>query len=252
MRIKESDWRYLVDALLFVCLIGMVFVGVLLGLVLSEGPVSSGGSKYFLGLHRHQWGDIHAYLSIAFVILMAVHLVLSWKWIKAKTRQIFKRGATPALAVIGGLPVAVLFLFWIWTPRDSESFRSYGVGAGERRVTPRAQLNEAPLSVEKSVRHDDLRRSERPTEQAVEAEHFPEEDHHAQVGSITITGRQTLRDLENATSIPAGEIVKRMGLPERTSLDETLGRLRRLYGFEIQEVRDQVAQLLKERQAGRD
>src|SRR4030043_1927201 len=105
MRIKESGWRYLVDALLFVCLIGMAFIGVLLGLVISEGPVSSGGSKYFLGLHRHQWGDIHAYLSIAFVVLMVVHIVLSWKWVMAKTRQIFKRGVTPALVVTACAPL---------------------------------------------------------------------------------------------------------------------------------------------------
>jgi len=42
MRIKESDWRYVVDTLLFICLVGMVFIGILLGFVLSEGPVSSG------------------------------------------------------------------------------------------------------------------------------------------------------------------------------------------------------------------
>jgi len=249
---KESDWRYLVDALLFICLIGMVFVGVLLGLVLSEGPVSSGGSKYFLGLHRHQWGDIHAYLSIAFVVLMVVHLVLSWKWIKAKTRQIFKRGATPALVSIAALPFAVLLLFWVGTPKDAASFRSYGVGAGERGVIPRAQRSEAPLFVEKTVRHNDIRSSKHPTEQAVEPEHSQEDKHHVQLGSVTITGRQTLRNLESATAIPAGEIIKRMGLPEETPVDETLGRLRRLYGFEIQQVRDQVAQLLKEKDVRRD
>jgi hypothetical protein len=230
----------------------MTFIGILLGFVLSEGPASSGGSKYFLGLHRHQWGDIHAYLSIAFVVLMAVHLILSWKWIKAKTRKVFKRGATPALVSIAVLPFAVLLLFWIGTPKDADSFRSYGVGAGEHRVIPRIQPSGAPLSTEEAVRHNDTRPSKTPSEQAVEPEHSQDDEHHAQVGSVTITGRQTLRHVENATGIPATEIVKRMGLPEQTSVDETLGRLRRLYGFEIQEVRDLVARLLEEREARRD
>jgi hypothetical protein len=252
MRIKESDWRYVVDTLLFICLVGMVFIGILLGFVLSEGPVSSGGSKYFLGLHRHQWGDIHAYLSIAFVILMAVHLILSWKWIKAKTRQIFKRQATPALIAIAALPFALLLVFWIGTPKDADSFRSYGVGAGESRGTPWVKPRETLPPVEDTVRQDDSRTSEKLATPALEPEPFREDEHHAQVASLTITGRQTLRELEKATAIPADEIVRTLGLPEGTSADETLGRLRRLYGFEIQDVRDLLARLLKERESGRD
>lgn len=250
MRIKESDWRYLVDALLFVCLIGMAFIGVLLGLIISEGPVSSGSSKYFLGLHRHQWGDIHAYLSIAFVVLMIVHMVLSWKWIKAKTRQIFKRQATPALIAIGALPFAVLLLFWVWTPKDADLFRSYGAGAGESQRSQWVQPRETLPPPEEGVRQDDLRNAEKPAAPAVEPEQFREEKHHAQVGSITITGQYTLRDLENATGIPVLTIARGLELPERVPMNETLGRPRRIYGFEIQDVRDLVARLIKEREKG--
>jgi len=268
---KQPDWRYLVDALLFICLVGMVFIGILLGLVISEGPISSGGSKYFLGLHRHQWGDIHAYLSIAFVVLMVIHLVLSWKWITAKTRQIFKRGAAPALISITALPFALLLLFWAITPKDADIFRSYGAGAGEGQRTQWVQPREAPPPVEEpvkeveirparetppppeeGVRQDDLRDAERPAVRAVEPEHFREEEHHAQVGSITITGQHTLGDLEKATGIPARTIARGLGLPEAVPMNETLGRLRRLYGFEIQDVRDLVARLLKERESGGD
>jgi hypothetical protein len=31
---------------------------------------------------RHEWGDIHFYLSALFVILMVVHIILHWTWIK--------------------------------------------------------------------------------------------------------------------------------------------------------------------------
>ncbi|MGB7297390.1 MAG: DUF4405 domain-containing protein [Candidatus Aminicenantales bacterium] len=252
MRIKESDWRYLVDTLLFICLIGMVFIGILLGFVLQEGPVSAGGSKYFLGLHRHQWGDIHAYLSIAFVVLMAVHLTLSWKWIKAKTRQIFKGQTTAALVAIGVLPFVVLLFFWMRTPKDAETFRSYGAGAGEiQRILP-IQPREAPSPAENEVPREDLRIPETPGAPAVEPERRRDEEHHAQVGSITVTGQHTLRDLERGTGIPAREIARRMGLPEWTPVNETLGRLRRRYGFEIDQVRDVVSRLLEEKGARRD
>ena len=167
MRMKEPDWRYVVDALLFICLVGMVFIGILLGLVISEGPVSSGGSKYFLGLHRHQWGNIHAYLSIAFVVLMVIHLILSWKWITAKTRQIFKRRATPALIAIGALSFVVLFLFWAGTPKDADLFRSYGVGTGESQRSQWVQPDATPSPPEEGVRQDDLRTEEKAAAPAV-------------------------------------------------------------------------------------
>jgi hypothetical protein len=276
MRIKNSDWRYLVDALLFICLIGMIFIGILLGLVISEGPVSSGGSKYFLGLHRHQWGDIHAYLSIAFVILMAVHLILNWKWITTKTGQIFKGHSTAALVAISVLPFVVLLLFWMRTPKDAETFRSYGTGAGEiqrnlpiqpRETWPPAEaeaprdeprISETPRRAESAIRQDDLRPADEPAvpaapaTPAVEPERHHEEEHHNRVGSITITGQHTLRDLERATGIPAREIVRGMGLPEWTPVNETLGRLRRRYGFEIDRIRDVVSRLLEEKGGRRD
>jgi len=115
---KESDWRYIVDVILYICLGGMTLIGILLGFVVPAGPAVADSAKYFLDLHRHQWGNIHAYLSIAFVVLMVVHIVLNWKWVMAKTRQIFKRGVTPALVVTACAPLLVLFLFWVGTPEE--------------------------------------------------------------------------------------------------------------------------------------
>ncbi len=40
---KESDWRYIVDVILFVCLGGMTLIGILLGLVIPAGPAAAGG-----------------------------------------------------------------------------------------------------------------------------------------------------------------------------------------------------------------
>ncbi|MBN2409825.1 MAG: hypothetical protein JXE07_08815, partial [Candidatus Aminicenantes bacterium] len=163
------------------------------------------------------------------------------------------------------------------TPKDSETFRSYGVGAGEiqrtipiqPRETPSAAENEAlrddrrlletPPPAENAVRQDDLQPSDNPAAPAVQAalpadehERQHEEEHHNRVGSFLITGQHTLRDIERATGISAREILRRMGLPERTPANETLGRLRRRYGFEIDQVRDVVSRLLEEKGARRD
>lgn len=36
-----------------------------------------------MGLTRHEWGEIHFYISIAFLIILIIHLVLHWDWIRA-------------------------------------------------------------------------------------------------------------------------------------------------------------------------
>ena len=64
---------------------------------------------------------------------------------------------------------------------------------------------------------------------------------------ILITGRMTLYDIEKETGISARKIADKLGLPERVSLDETLGRLRKRYLFAMQDVRDAVADLMKEK-----
>jgi hypothetical protein len=285
---KESDWRYLVDALLFICLGGMTLVGILMGFVVSTGPVSSGSSKYFLGLHRHQWGNIHAYLSIAFVVLTIIHIVLNWKWVKAKTSQIFKRKPAPVLISAVSVPFLVLFVFWLFTPKDAAIYREYGIETPERgRFYGTVPEQSAPIAGDAAVQPGIPTKEEKEVEpepiyrpvpeeiapiagQAagqpgipakkesrvepepvaqVESEHRAhshEEGDHRAVGSLLITGRQTLYDIERVTGISARSIASRMGLPSSAPLNETLGRLRRRYGIEIQAVRDLVERMLKE------
>jgi hypothetical protein len=58
-----------------------------------------------------------------------------------------------------------------------------------------------------------------------------------QGGGNEIRGSMTLRELEQSTQAPASYIIKQLGLPPATSLDEQLGRLGRSHGFEMGDVR---------------
>lgn len=73
----RTDKKFVVDVLLFACLGAMVGIGLLMGFVLAEGPARSGAEKIFLGLHRHQWGLIHFWASLAFTELLIQHLILN-------------------------------------------------------------------------------------------------------------------------------------------------------------------------------
>jgi len=70
----------------------MISTGMLLKYVLPPGSgrvemvLGSGGRghqsiDFFMGLARHDWGVIHFYLSLGFLVLLIVHLALHWNWI---------------------------------------------------------------------------------------------------------------------------------------------------------------------------
>ena len=208
---KKSDWQYLIDSLLFINIIGIVIIGFLLGLVIPEGPSVAESSKYFFGLHRHDWGHIHFYLSIAFTVLVIIHLIFSWKWIKAKAKQIFKNVWRTSLIIILFLALLTPLLFWNFWPKYAETYADSGFGQRYRDVSLGSQETYLPQEGE---------------------------------GYIVVTGQMTLADLEKSTGIPYQSVVGKLDLPKRTKADETIGLLRKRYGFQLQDIRDIITNLL--------
>ncbi len=224
---KKTDWQYLVDTLLFLCIVGIAVIGFFMGLVIPKGPTATESAKYFLRLHLHQWGNIHFYLSIAFTVLVIIHLILSWKWIKGKARQIFKGRWATALILTAIVSILVLFLFWSLYPKFPGAYEDYGIRAGER--ARRQQLSKEGYLI-------------------------PEEKIFYEEGkvNIVITGKTTLREVEKVTGIPAREIAAELGFPSKVSLDETLGILRKKYPFTLQEVRGVIYDILNKEKAPRE
>lgn len=208
---NKSDWQYLIDTLLFICIIGIIFIGFLLGLVIPKGPSFAESSKYFLGLHRHGWGNIHFYLSIAFTTLVFIHLLFSWKWIKSKAKQIFKKNWQTSLFMILLLSLITPLLIWNFWPKYAETYADQGIGLRGRDATLESQESFLPQESE---------------------------------GYIVVTGQVTLADLEKATGISHQAIIEKLDLPKRTKQDETIGQLRKRHGFDLLDVRDIITDLM--------
>ncbi len=64
----------------------MIGTGILLQWVLPPGRFGGRGLTW-LGLQRHEWGDIHLWLGIALLALIVAHLVQHWKWVKASWQR---------------------------------------------------------------------------------------------------------------------------------------------------------------------
>ena len=75
---KKSNLITLIDIAAFICFIFVVTTGVLMRYVL---PPRSGHSIEIFGMSRHEWGDIHFYITFIFLVVLSIHLILHWKFI---------------------------------------------------------------------------------------------------------------------------------------------------------------------------
>lgn len=78
--------NFIIDALMFLCLMAIAGLGFLMKYILPPGRVVR--AKYgrnldlsWLGWDRHDWGDIHLYLAFTLLALLVIHLILHWQQI---------------------------------------------------------------------------------------------------------------------------------------------------------------------------
>ena len=254
MKLSRTDWKYIVDTLMFLCVVGIVLIGLLMGFVIPEGRLGPGQSKYFLGVHRHQWGDIHLYLSLAFTVLVVVHIVLAWNWVKGKAKGLFGKAWKAAVGLTVLAAVLVPLVFWAASSKNDPAYAEFGEGHGQqgRRVVESGRPAPEPLGQVASTASSAGAAAETrdpggaaPAAQEVHGDKIVAGRQEAGTAEAVITGKMTLREVERATGIPAKDLAAKVGLPADVSLDETLGRLRQAYGFEMQALRDAIAEILK-------
>jgi hypothetical protein len=107
----KNHIKYIIDTLLLAHISSIAILGFLLGFVIPKGR--SRAEAAFGGLHRHDWGDIHLYLSISLLALLTVHLWLNWRWIVQSTKRYFGNQWKVWLWAVSGAWIAVLACAWI-------------------------------------------------------------------------------------------------------------------------------------------
>ena len=90
---RKPLWNLITDFLLLTLFVSMLSTGLIMEFILPRGE---GGARFrggdesartLMGLGRHDWGEIHAMLSWALIILIITHLALHWKWIVAMVKE---------------------------------------------------------------------------------------------------------------------------------------------------------------------
>ena len=91
------------NALLWLVFCAMSGTGLLLAFRLPPGS-RGGRGLAAMGMFRHEWGDIHTWLSYAFLALVLMHMALHWRWF---WQIAARRRSWPLLAGVGaGLVIA--------------------------------------------------------------------------------------------------------------------------------------------------
>ena len=125
---KKSNLITFIDIAAFICFIFVVSTGVLMRYVL---PPRSGHSIEIFGMSRHEWGDIHFYITFIFLAILSVHLILHWRFIRNVFHgQIKEAGISRfILGLVGLLAILALAVAPFVAPKEySEVSKGYQFG----------------------------------------------------------------------------------------------------------------------------
>ncbi|MHC4622631.1 MAG: DUF4405 domain-containing protein [Planctomycetota bacterium] len=97
---KRTTLNFFVDLISFATLIGMVCTGLIMKYVLPPGTGACGTGfrggrgqeqvRDLWSMTRHEWGQVHFDLAVLFTILMVVHIILHWTWIKNYFKRLLR------------------------------------------------------------------------------------------------------------------------------------------------------------------
>lgn len=222
MEMKRSHLNISIDILMFIVMMPIVGIGFLIKYVLLNGVdrnliYGNDVDLLFLGMDRHQWGSIHLYFSFILILLLVLHLVFHWKMMIGMFKKMVKSKGLRVLAAIG-LPFIVVLLAIVplfLQPEVHEGVVHHG-HAPQQQQLEKMELLEAPETLS-----------------------LPKEEHHE--SSIEFNGRMTINDVAMTYVVSAQELCEKIGVP-LSEVNVTLGRLKRQYAFDMDELRTFVEQ----------
>lgn len=100
--------RRVLNLMLYLSLCVMVGTGLLMAFRLIPGSRGGGGLEV-LGWNRHQWGDLHTWVSYIFILLIVIHMAINWLWLLRVAAQ--GRIWRIVLGLLAGIAIVGVFFF---------------------------------------------------------------------------------------------------------------------------------------------
>lgn len=118
---RKPELNFLIDTLAFFHFLCLVSTGLLIYLII---PPASGLAVW--GMDRHEWGDIHFWIALTFLLLMTIHFFLHWRWIKTKVKGNSKDARISKTRTIIAILLILFVLFLLVAPFLSPVQKSGG------------------------------------------------------------------------------------------------------------------------------
>ena len=133
----KGKLNFVIDALMFLCLMALAGLGFLMYYILPPGrkvwvKYGSNVNLTWLGWDRHDWGYIHLYLAFALLGLLVVHLILHWSMIVGLCARLIPDPKLRHWVVLAFLVISLLLIYFpfLVTPEVGERGRGGGRGLG--------------------------------------------------------------------------------------------------------------------------
>lgn len=222
--------NFLIDTVAFVAFAFLTTTGILTRYLL---PPGSGRWATLWGLNRHQWGDLHFWVAVVLLGVLAIHLVLHWRWILCIVRG--KRpdssGSRVALGLVGLFGILALAAAPLLAPVERHAVPRQASGLEPEGQAP------GPAQADAAIGIGDAANSEEPA-----AAHAPPDGPTRRqvsdfAGKDEIRGSMTLREVARSTGVPLEQLVSRLGLPAIVDPDQRIGRLHNRFDVSPEDVR---------------
>ena len=193
--------NFVIDAVMFLCMMAMLGIGLLMRFVLIPGKArllqyGRDVDLYLAGMDRHEWGRIHLIIGCVLLGLLVLHIILHWKMILNMYGRLIgrKRARRIVTAVFISACVSAVVSSFVVGPEVRERARGEGRHAAEHTYLGKGGV------------------------------------------AIEVRGHMLLTEVAGRYDIPIEYLKSHLGMATSTSDEDKLAWLGRRYGFRMSEV----------------
>ena len=248
---SKSKINFLIDSLMFLRMAAIAGIGFLMKVVLIPGQdrwIKYGKNVeiYVLNMDRHQWGTVHLVIALVLLGLLLLHIILHWKLIVGLFSKLITNKSTRKLITVVFVFIsAILFLFAFFVkPEMGEIIQGHGRQVTDEKNLPETEITD--IHDNKTVVKDDNINTEKNdtkievvkdnSKDTLQDAEEPHERHNRSDREIEIRGYMTIGEVSLANDVPSSYIKKKLNIPETVSDNQSLGVLRREYGFRMSDI----------------
>jgi len=221
----KSKTNFLIDAVMFICMMAIAGIGFLMKFVLIPGKerwIKYGRNVdlYLFGLDRHEWGTVHLIVGLVLLGLLFFHIVLHWGMVVNIYRRLVpQKSIANVIAILFVIPCIIFILIpFFLSPEVHESMEGKRIGEQKRGMIKKENNTK---TFEDSHFMESRKKIQHPSSEKLKE----------------IRGNMTLGEVALRCSVPIEYLKEGLGIPLSASNDERLGQLKKQYGFRMSDLR---------------